>query len=238
MRNLPKSQFLVLAALCAVLLTAVPTYAEEEVLPPEDSADFCSAVQKILARTGQESENKLFDEAKAFRKSKPSVRPLRSYQVVTYDAGGPLVVSCKVKTADHIRAQYGERAAGKQRHCPEVTRRLKAKVVSELAKENPEAAERAREFIVDDDEPYITGYSYLSDFAPSYEGEDGKVHFRTPGLQTNWDNWLFWPLPDQIRGQAYCHIPTSHYMKALATGAAKPGALVSFGDDANTVPIN
>ena len=82
----------------------------------------------------------------------------------------------------------------------------------------------------------MTGQSYLEDFELSYLDPEGKVHIQTPGLQTDWENWLFYLLPDRLRGQTYCHIATVPYIKALATGAVEAGTVLTTGDNAQTTP--
>ena len=229
----PKSFF----ALIATAVAAFPVYAEAKTLPDPSSADFCVAVQHLLANTDINATNEVFDNMPDYRSSKPSPDPLMIYQVVTYDDKRAIAVSCKVKTADHIRAVYGEDAAGEQLYCPSVTEALKAQAIAELEKENPpEVAERARGFDVDQNEPYMMGSNYLADFQLSYVGDDGAIHLNSPGLQTNWEDWLIWIMPNRLRGQTYCHLPTVSYIKALATGALEPGTLITTVDDAPTKP--
>lgn len=222
-------------ALIATASLASPVYAETNALPDPSSPDFCVAVQHLLANTSIEANNEIFDNMPDYRASKPSPDPLMIYQVVTYDDKRAIAVSCKVKTADHIRTVYGEDAAGEQLYCPSVTQALKAQAIAELERENPpEVAQRARAIVVDQNEPYMMGSSYLSDFQLSYVGDDGAIHLNSPGLQTNWDDWLIWVMPNRLRGQTYCHLPTVSYIKALATGALEPGTIITTVDDAPT----
>jgi len=224
-------------AIATMTVLAMPAFAQDSKLPDPTSPDFCIAVQYILADTKIEPTNEIFDNMPDYRHSKPAPNPLMIYQVVTYDEVGPIVVSCKVKTADHIRAEYGEDAAGEQRYCPEITRMVQAQAAEELRQWNPDAAAVAESFVIDETEPYMMGSSYLSDFQSSYLGEDGLIHFTSPGLQTNWDDWLIWIMPNRVRGQTYCHLPTVAYMKRLATGTAEPGAFITTVDDAPTMPM-
>ncbi|RMF94617.1 MAG: hypothetical protein D6727_12440, partial [Gammaproteobacteria bacterium] len=99
-----------------------------------------------------------------------------------------------------------------------------------------QAAERAAAIVVDDNEPYITGRSYLADFQLSYRGDDGKVHLNSPGLFQDYDSWITMFLPEKVQGQSYCHLPTVEYIKALATGEMQPGTLVTTADDAPVTP--
>lgn len=206
-------------------------------LPAPTSADFCVAVQKILASTDIVGKNQVFTDMPSYRHSKPFVDPLRIYQVVTYDGARPIMVSCKVKTAAHLRAAYGTKAAGDQLFCPEITRRVRAQAVAELKEAGLDAAAaKAAAFVVDDNEPYVTGRSYLADFQLSSRGEDGRVHIASPGLFQDYDSWITSLLPEQVQGQSYCHLATVDYLKALATGAMAPGTVVTTVDDAPVTP--
>ncbi|MDJ0926050.1 MAG: hypothetical protein QNJ73_00250 [Gammaproteobacteria bacterium] len=205
-------------------------------LPAPDSDEFCVAVQKILADTAIDGQNTVFSDMPAYRASKPMVDPLEIFQVVTYQGQMPVMVSCKVKTAAHLRDAFGENAAGKQQYCPEITRRAQAQAVAELQGVDPAAAARAAAFVVDDNEPFMTGRNYLADFQLSFIGDDGKVHFNSPGLYQDYDSWMTWMLPEAFQGQSYCHIPTVAYMKALATGAMEPGTVMTTADDAPVTP--
>jgi hypothetical protein len=221
------------AASLALLCVAASA---DDFLPAPESDAFCGAVQKILASTDRQGSVTLFTDMPAYRASKPMVDPLTNYQVVTYRGQMPIVVSCKVKTAAHLRAAYGEAAAGEQFFCPEITRRVQAQAVAELRATDPAAAERAASFVIEETEPSITGQSYLQDFQPGFLGEDGRIHFQSPGLFQNYDHWITWFLPERVQGQSYCHIPTVAYMKALATGAMEPGTTVTTTDDAPVTP--
>ncbi len=207
-----------------------------ETLPPPTSPEFCTAVQQIMSSTALTGTNTVFTDMKAYRASKPSPQPHTTYQVITYQGPLPIVVSCKIKTAAHLRAVYGEDAAGEQLFCPEITRRVQAQAVAELRAENPAAADKVAAFVVDEKEPYLTGQSYLGDFQPAYVGEDGKVHLDSPGLFQNYDHWITPILPERVQGQAYCHLPTVDLLKALGTGSLEPGIVVTTGDNATVTP--
>ena len=120
---------------------------------------------------------------------------------------------------------------------PEITRRTKAQAIAELREENLLGVAIAAEaLIVDENEPYVTGREYLSDFELSYIGEDGAIHFNSPGLFHDYDSWTTWILPEKFEGQTYCHLATVEYMKAVAKGEIKPGTLITTTDDAPVTP--
>ncbi len=226
-----KSSF---AALSALLLALAATAQD---LPPPTSPEFCQAAQRILANTDMEGTNTIFDNMPDYRASKPAPDPLMIYQVVQYQGSTPILVSCKVKSSDHLRAVYGENAAGEQERCVKMARRIQAQAVVDLTQAGlHDAANKAGQFVVDDAEPYLTGREYLSDFELSYTGEDGAVHIATPGLQSNWDTLMRWIMPDRVMGQTYCHLATVDYFKGLATGDFEIGTLMTAADDAPTVP--
>ena len=226
--------------LLSFAVIAMPAHAQADQvrsLPDPKAVEFCQVVQQILANTEVESNNTVFTNMPDYRHSKPSPDPLNTYQVVTYDGQRPIMVSCKVKGAAHVRAAFGQDAAGEQLYCPTVTRMVKVQAIAELRQEDrPDAVATAEAFVIDDNEPYITGRDYLSDFELSYRGEDGAIHFNSPGLFHDYDSWTTWILPEKFEGQTYCHIATVAYMKAVATGEIEPGTIITTVDDAPTTP--
>jgi len=218
------------------VVLAIPAWADQSVsLPDPTSEKFCQVVQQILANTEVESNNTVFTNMPDYRHSKPSPDPLNTYQVVTYDGQRPIVVSCKVKGAAHVRAAFGPDAAGEQLYCPTVARMVKAQAIAELREENLPVA-TAEAFVIDENEPYVTGAEYLSDFELSYRGEDGAIHINSPGLFHDYDSWTTWILPEKFEGQTYCHLATVAYLKAVATGEIEPGTIINTEDDAPTMP--
>ena len=223
-----------LIPLAGILLTVGAQSAD---LPLPTSDEFCTRVQQILANTEMVSNNTVFSNMPDYRASKPSPDPLNTYQVVTYQGQMPIAVSCKVKGAAHLRSAYGEDAAGDQQYCPVVAGMVKTQAVAELTEAGEtEAAGRAQAFVIDENEPYMTGRDYLSDFSLSYVGEDDAVHISSPGLFHDYDSWTTWILPEIVEGQTYCHLATVDYMKALALGSIEPGTVITTVDDAPVTP--
>jgi hypothetical protein len=206
-------------------------------LPEPASADYCQVAQQVLASTTLTGTNQVFTDMPEYRHSKPAANPHRIYQVVTYAGARPIVVSCKVKTAAHLRAVYGPEAAGPDLNCIEMTRRAQARAVAQLeAAGQAEAAARAARFVLDDNEPYLAGKDYLADFTPASVGADGAVHLSSFGLFQNYDSWITRFLPWQVQGQHYCHLPTTDFIVALATGVMQPDTVVTAADDAPVTP--
>lgn len=217
---------LAISMLASTALAIGATLASATPLPDATDDTFCTAVQEILAGTTVPSEPTVYPDIASFRQSKPTPRPLTTSQVVTLDEQGrPKMVSCKVKSADHIRAEYGEDAAGPQRYCREITVMVHAEVVAKLEAEEPELAATVRGYVIEPDEPYNTGRMYLSDFPLAFADGDGNLHINTQSLQVNWDDWHYWIMPNVLRGQTYCHLITPEHLEALARGQAQPDPL-------------
>jgi hypothetical protein len=220
-----------------IALLALPMVALAQAMPDAESAEFCQTVQQILANTSKVSENTIFTDMPSYRASKPAADPLQTYQVVSYSGTTPIMVSCKVKAADHIRITYGESAAGEQLGCPVVEAMLQEQAALQLdAAGNAEAANTLRGFVLEQNEPYVKGSSYLSDFQLSFVGDDGAVHISSPGLHVDYDSWWSYIMPERFIGQTYCHLATTDYLKALATGAMQPGIVMTTVADAQVTP--
>lgn len=219
--------------------SGLPPTTSGNALPAPDSPEFCVDLQRRMTGTELTGRNQLFRDMPAFRSSKPSIRPFNIYQVVSYEGPLPIRVSCKMKTAAHLRAVFGPEAADAQRSCPDMTRDIQAQAATTLSRKGDAvAAKRVADFIVDDDEPFVTGRSFLATYPLSHATPDGKVHLRSIGLFQDYDSWITPLLPKILQGQSYCHLPTAEYLMALATNTMSPGTMVTTADDAAVVPSN
>lgn len=211
--------------------------AADTALPASTSAQFCITLQQKMASTTLVGENTVFDDMPSYRHSKPAIQPLKIYQVVTYADQMPLVVSCKMKTAGHLREAYGEASAGAQLFCPDMAAMLQQQAIAELTTEGQaDAAARVAEFVIDQNKPFVTGQEYLADFRSIYRADDGKIHVSSPGLYQDPESWYTSFLPNFLKGQSYCHLATVDALKAVAQGALEPGRVITTNDDAPTKP--
>lgn len=224
--------------MCLLALAFVQTaMAQDARLPDPTDPNFCQAVQQYASNTDMVSYNTVMRNMPDYRASKSLPRPLQTFQIVSYRGQTPVMVSCKIKGSSHIRAVHGEDKAGEQLFCPDVTSALREQTVAELlAAGEAGVADKVAAFVLDDNEPFMTGREYLADFELSYVGDDGAIHLRSHGLFHDFDSWTSWILPERVEGQVYCHLPTPAYMQALATGAMEPGTLMTTADDAQVAP--
>jgi hypothetical protein len=201
------------------------------ILPATTTDTFCADVQKILAGTELESILTVYPDVASYRKSKLTAPPLTSSQFVALDdRGRPKMVSCKVKSADHIRDEYGEDAAGEQRPCRDITLMVQGNVARKLESEDPTLAETVRFYVIEPDEPFTTGSAYLTPFPLTFQGADGALHIHTQSLQIDWLNYKWILMPYILRGQTYCHLITPEHMEALARGEAQPDDPADYPD--------
>lgn len=225
--NRPASQSGLLLAF--LVCWASPLYAT--VLPATTTDTFCADVQKILAGTELESDLTVYADIASYRKSKLTAPPLTSSQYVTLDDWSrPKMVSCKVKSADHIKDEYGDDSAGEQRPCRDITLMVQDNVATKLESENPVLAATVRSYVIEPDEPFNTGSAYLTPFPLVFQGADGKLHIHTQSLQIDWLDYKWILMPYILRGQTYCHLITPEHMEAVARGEAQPDDPADYPD--------
>jgi hypothetical protein len=200
--------------------------ASDSPLPPAPASDagFCARAQQLLAGTPMVATNLVFETAADFSKSKPRIRPLETDQFVTRaEDGEPLRVSCKMKSADHIRAEYGAAAAGAERQCREVNRDTAARVYGALSD-----AERARlvvppgRLLLSEDEEALTGSGFTFGADTVRFSPDGRLVVRALSIRVDWEAWWWAWMPERFRGQHSCHFIAPEYLRRLVLGEVRP----------------
>ena len=91
------------------------------------------------------------------------------------------MISCKVKSVDHLKSAYGPGAAGAQGTCEQVTR----SVVEQARVRAGAAAPVVR---VDPEEQVWTGSSYLSPFELLSKDASDTLHVHTRYMRIDWDD--------------------------------------------------
>lgn len=193
--------------------------------PPVTDPAFCSRVQQRLAGTTLVPENVIHADFPAFRRSKTVVRPLQTHQH-TSDAPGqaglPGRVSCKIKTPDHLIAEYGPSAAiDRGLGCADINRDTVRQVYASLTQvERRRLRITAGEIVFDADALTYTGSNWVDDYPYAYTDDKGRTHLHAKALRTDWNNlWLSWA-PERLRGAWYCHLVAPEYVRRLVLGDA------------------
>ncbi len=193
---------------------------------PASDALFCARAQQILVGTSQTPINLVFTELADFIRSKPRVQPLETDQYVTHgdaERTAPRRVSCKMKSADHLRAEYGADAAGEERQCREVNRDTVARVYASLSdEERLRLAIPAGRVVLAPDEAARTGASFTRGMDRVWIDAAGRLHLQSLAIRVDWNDWLWRWMPDRFRGQHSCHFIAPEHLRALVLGEVMP----------------
>ncbi len=188
--------------------------------------DFCIRVQQLVAGTRMlPDSNTIYTDYQAFRESKTGVRPLTNHQYVMPEPGtanSPMRISCKIKTPDHLNAEYGPgTATDRGLGCTDINRDTARRVYAELdSNEKNGVRIAATQLVFEPDVSTFMGSSWVGEFPFAWTGLDGKLHLQAKLLRVDWDNvWLSWA-PDRLRGALYCHLVAPEYLRRLVLGAA------------------
>ena len=196
---------------------------------------FCAEAQRRLVGTALPIANMVETAFEPFKRSKPAVQPVRTHQFVVADAAGrPMQLSCKTKSADHLRSVHGAAAAGVDRSCRDLHRDMVNGVWRALA-----PAERARaphppwQVMLEADSASYTGSSWLKTRAEAWRSADGRLHLRAAGLFAEWEDWRWKVMPESFRGNHYCHLVAPERIRRLMLGdeplAAQPSGAAPQG---------
>jgi hypothetical protein len=212
----------------AVVLAALPCVAAAAGTSPRldhTHAGSCAAVQRRLIDTPLPVVNVIETDFEAFKRSKPSVRPLRSHQFLRRDAAGrPVELSCKTKTADHLRSVYGTAGAGTaDRACRHLHREMVNGVWRSLtAAQRDGAAFPPTRVLLEPDALSLTGSSWVRSQAAAWRGADGRLHLRSAALFAEWEDWRWKVMPESWRGNHYCHLVAPERLRRLMLGEEPP----------------
>jgi hypothetical protein len=187
--------------------------------------DFCAAAQRLVTGTTVPVANVVHDEFEAFVLSKPQVRPLESQQYHWYaDAGRTqlMMISCKLKTADHISTEYGAHAAGPQRSCVDVNRATVAAVGAALQAAGEPLAFSPDAIRLPADAMTRNGPQWLEPHTMILTHVDGTLEILARSFRADWTDPAHARVPERFRGTHYCHLVAPEYLRAVLTGAAAP----------------
>lgn len=186
--------------------------------------NFCAEAQRRTTGVTLPVRNVVHPDYASFVESKPGITPLETQQFSeppSATGGVSPRVSCKMKTADHIRSVHGAsatRVADDRNACRELNRDTILSVWARLpAQQRARVAVPPSRFMLHADENRITGSSWTAPYQHVW-GEGDRVHVRAKALLVLWDDWRWKLAPDRFRGTHYCHLITPEYARALMLG--------------------
>lgn len=216
--------------MAACLVAGCATQPKPDALTPvsRTTDSFCVDAQKEIVSSTIVARNEVLTDLAAFTKSKPIVRPLTTTQHVwlesTAAGAAPMMVSCKMKTADHLVSEYGEAAAGSDIGCSGVNSITLQNVLLSLS-----SSERRRlkfkgskQVIMDPDIVTAMGPIWLEPFALARIDERGNLHLQSKAMRNDWLDPRYLQAPPQFRGTRYCHLVAPEYLKKLLLGEITP----------------
>ncbi|MEO8223492.1 MAG: hypothetical protein ABI661_01700 [Gammaproteobacteria bacterium] len=228
---LPVAALLVFNAGCAAREGAAAGTA-----PP--LSEFCLEAQRVVVRTEAVPTLIVHPDFDGFVKSKAAIEPLTIHQYVWYeddDPARPVMVSCKLKSADHLNEAFGKGTSAGDGRCQDMNRLTYNRVRATLGASNVEAlvfdpAEEVRNV----ENPGMTGPDWLKPYEMTWRDDSGVLHLRSKGFRVDWTDPRFAAMPGKFRGVQYCHLVAPEYLARLVTGKVRAG--ITVGRDVSALP--
>jgi hypothetical protein len=183
--------------------------------------DYCATAQKEVASSRVPARNVLVTDYQAFSRAKPSVKPLETLQYVGYSdpqRTKARMISCKLHSAERIRAEYGATAAGESTTCARLNRRtLDAVMLSLTDRQKKKTPFKGTiGVLLDPDEQAANEAQWLESFTMVQTDAGGTLRIRAKSLGTG--NLRVSSKAGASTGRQYCHLIAPDYLKRILTG--------------------
>lgn len=219
------------ARLAAGLLVAGAAFGDNLTLPEAPPLEeFCLEAQRVIVQTAVRPRLVVQPDFDSFVKSKAAIAPLTIQQFVWYapeEPTHPLMVSCKLKSADHLNQVFGPGTAGGNGLCQDMNRLTYQRLLAAWGAVGvPDIQFDPMENIQNKDNPGMTGPDWLKPYQMTYRDEEATLHLRSKGFRVDWTDPQFGGLPERFRGVQYCHLIAPDYLARLLTDQAPAGLSV------------
>ncbi len=213
------------ALLAACASDPAPVVATEKFIVPELDT-FCAESQRALVNARVPVHNAVLTDHDAFVRSHPEIDPLTTQQFVVYrgvDRAQPQMISCKFKSADHIRAKYGKGSAGEPASCAYLNRRTLDGVLASLTKRERKKLmfNQGKAVLIEADIVSATIPQWLEPFRLVDTDVSNTLRVRAKRMRNDWNDPALASAPARIKGTYYCHLIAPDYLKSLLLGTAK-----------------
>lgn len=201
--------------------------------------EYCAVAQKEVAASRVPARNVLVTDYQAFSRASPQVKPLETMQFVVYaDAqkSRPRMISCKLHSADRIRAEYGATAAGEATSCARLNRRTLDAVMATMT----ERQKKKMPFkgpvpvMLEPDLQAASEADWLQEYTMVQTDAGGTLRIRAKSLGTGSGSTRVSTRPSPGSGRQYCQLIAPDYLKRVLTGEVKLPA-GEFADGSQTV---
>ena len=188
--------------------------------------DYCAAAQKDIANSRVPARNVLMTDYAAFSRATPSVKPLETLQYVGYSddkKAKPRMISCKLHSADQIRAEYGATAAGESTTCARLNRRTLDAVMITLSDRQKKKMpfNGALPVALDPDEQATSESQWLEGFTMVQTDAGGTLRIRAKSLRAGTGALRHTSTSSSTTvtdGRQYCHLIAPDYLKRILMG--------------------
>lgn len=184
---------------------------------------FCPDAQAQVSMTSVPAISVVFTDFDEFVKSKPRPRPLETDQYVWHEDAArtrPKMISCKMKTTDHIIAEYGPGASGGNVSCAAVNQRTVELVLGSLTRAERKRLkfDGGRRIAYDEDLLTTDGPVWLAPFPVLYVAADGTLRVKSKSMKNDWNDPKLAKADVRVRGTRYCHLVAPEYLKRVLLG--------------------
>jgi hypothetical protein len=223
-QTLPATLAACLAWVGADVLTGCASpRAAPDYFPPVASGRFCAIAQQRMSSTQLPVQNVVHPDYDGFVKSKPVVRPLETEEYHWYDDAADTelrMISCKMKTVDHLKAEYGPQAAGEESSCAALNAVILDGVLAGFSAPQRRRLrfDQGRAVVFDPDRLTNDGPLWLAPFALVATTPDGKLHVATKAMRNDWTDPRLQTAPVRFRGTRYCHLIAPEYLRRVLLG--------------------
>ena len=183
--------------------------------------EYCATAQKEIAGSRVPARNKLMPEYATFSGASPSLQPLETLQFVQYadsQRTKPRMISCKLHSADKIRAAYGATAAGESTTCARLNRRTLDAVMASMTERQKKKMpfKGSIPILLDPDEQATSEAQWLESFTMVQTDAGGTLRVRAKSLRG--DGNLRVSNKSSVGGRQYCHLIAPDYLKRILLG--------------------
>ncbi|HEX6638814.1 MAG TPA: hypothetical protein VF033_14240 [Steroidobacteraceae bacterium] len=185
------------------------------------TTDYCTQAQKEIATARVPSRNVVVNDFQAFAAMAPSVQPLQTVQFVQYadpQRTKARMISCKLHSAEKIRAAYGPTAAGESTTCARLNRRTLDAVMLTLSERQKKKMpfKGTIPIMLEPDEQAANEAQWLESFTMVQTDAGGTLRLRAKSLRGD-DNPRISTRPATV-GRQYCHLIAPDYLKRILLG--------------------
>lgn len=184
--------------------------------------EYCAVAQKEIATSRVPARNVVMTDYQAFARAKPSSKPLETMQYVGYADDKhtkPRMISCKLHSADRIRAEYGATAAGESTTCARLNRRTLDAVMLTLTDRQKKKMpfKGTVPVMLDADEVASTEARWHETFTMVQTDAGGTLRIRAKSLREAAPVRAGTKASTAGGGQ-YCHLIAPDYLKRILIG--------------------